>query len=110
MLAAYVPNGHSLERRDIVSGEDPCRLKQLLEDTDDDVAEGLEASAHELDHQPAVVPVADQGGASVSLAVDDPERIRLVADRHTTHNCGGDSRSPPVVVEAGCFISIHHPE
>src|SRR4029079_10572734 len=63
--------------RDVVSGEDAVRLKQLLKHLDDDVAVGLETGAHELDDQPPVVPVADQGGAGVSLAVDDPERIGL---------------------------------
>jgi len=96
--------------RDVISSENAGGMEQLLEHLDDDVAKGFEAGAHQLHDQPLVVPVADERGTTVTLAVNDAEGVRLFADRKASGRRGADAPAPPIVVEASRVVRVHQAE
>jgi len=92
----------------IVAGEDAGGSNDRIQGVDDGITKGLEAGAHELHHQPAVVPVADERRAGVGLAVDQAvcacDRRQWSAPFHR----GTNPLAPPGIVELSAWVPVHH--
>ena len=101
--------GESLPRsqRGVVSREDAFDSRDIDEGIDDLGPRPLETGAHQLHHQPPVVPVADQRGQSIRLAVDDPIGARLSDQRVSPAGGRRDPPPPPGAVDPFTVIALH---
>jgi hypothetical protein len=85
-------------------------MQQRVEHVDDDVAEGLEAGAHELDDERSIIAIANQGRTAVTLAVYDAICGRDRLEWRATADGGFDAPRPPVVIERDARVAVHHAE
>ena len=94
--------------RDVIARENPGRLEQFVEHVDDDVAKRLESGAHELHDEPTIVPIADERGACVALAMHEAVRVRDAGKRCAQRDGVADARAPPPMVEHSVRIVVDH--
>src|SRR5262249_3186150 len=97
-------------KRDVVASENSLRPGELDQRLDDDIAKRLEAGAHELDDEPAIVAIADERRTSVALAVDEPKRVRALTQPRPAAGGGAESGAPPRGVGVRAVASADHAE
>ena len=96
------PKGH------VVAREDPGRLGEVEQRCDDLAAESLEPGAHQLDDEPTVVSIDDEGREAVSLPVDETICVRFACQRAAALDGAPDLSPPPCCVDAGVRIAVEH--
>src|SRR5688500_13895987 len=79
----------------IVSGQDSYRLDQRSQRPEDLLPEGFEPRAHELQHYPGVIAIANQGRTAVCFAVDQTKSVGVLLERNPSRDRGGDALVPP---------------
>ena len=94
----------------VVAGEDSVGAGELPERVDDRCACRLQPCAHQLHHEPPVVPVADERRDRIALTVDQTVGICHRGDGASPVDRATECPMPPCGVDARLGIGVQKAE
>src|ERR1043165_1366009 len=97
-------------KRHVVSREYPVRMNEVVERVHDDVAKRLQPGAHQLHHEPTLVPVANERRTTVPLAVNQSVGACGVSGGLGPLGGGAETSPPPGRVEHRGRVVVDEPK
>src|SRR2546423_8037486 len=93
-------------QRYVVARKNPGRFDERAQRRKDFFPEALQSSAHELDDEPLVVPIADERRTAVGFSVHDPQRVGVILQRNPPGYGRRDALVPPSLLDHSIGIAI----